>query len=66
MFKLWIGYFFAGRLKYMAKEGFLLAGEKPLKIKNFVYRIMFGIFKGLIGIFKNYPVFKVIYKKINL
>lgn len=66
MFKLWIGYFLVGRLKYMAKEGFLLAGEKPLKIKKFVYRIMFGIFKGLIEIFKNYSAFKVIHKKINL
>lgn len=66
MLRLWLGYLLVGRLKYLAKNGFLITGYKPSSIKKLFNKIIFMFFKGFAGLFKNNPRFKPIYKKLNL
>lgn len=66
MLRLWLGYLLVGRLKYLARDGFLITGYKPSPITNVFYKIIFKLFKGFIGLFKNKPRFKPIYKKLTM
>jgi hypothetical protein len=66
MLRLWLGYLLVGRLKYLARDGFLITGYKPSPITNVFYKIIFKLFKGFIGLLKNKPRFKPIYKKLTM
>lgn len=66
LLKLWVGYLLAGRLKYLARDCFLITGGNPRStIAKMFYKIIFGSFRGFVTLFKDNPLFRPVYKKMS-